>query len=592
MATVQLSPLFNGYQAFDNNGLPAAGALLYSNVAGGIYSIPQPTYSNAAGTVYNPNPIVADASGRFNQEIWLDTSLGYSFTMTLADGTVIGTWDNVVPTASSGNLAGVYDAFAASSGASLVGYTQGNTGAVARTVQSKLQEAVSVKDFGAVGDGVHDDTAAIQAAIAAAEGGKLVLPIGTYATTGLTLSASSNIEIEGYCAILKLTAPGNIININGTGTDPNINIHFKGIIFQGNGQTASTLVTLTHVHGVRFSDCQFYDVSGSGSVHVLLNAAWVTQFDNCYFQASAYTCSSLLRIIGNTQKANFYNCRFLSNSAGDGVYIDTCINNSFYGCDFEGNNIGVRLINTVNGGRCDNNNFNGCDFEVNITYDLAVGSSNNGSLYSVLGTMVDSCTFVGNSSGGTGGIYLDLATRTNLWNISIGNMTISTTTNTVQTFYKRAYGGTATEGVTLSIANTHEWIDQNILSSTFTPTVRSDAGQSPGSYVTQAGSYTRNGRMVYVSGTVYWSGWVSPTGNLQIVFPFTFKNQSSLQQTINVSSGGGGLTWTAGNQLTALGQPNTNYVDIYQFNNSAQSGVAPTTSGVLFFSGTYEIEDV
>jgi hypothetical protein len=44
-------------------------------------------------------------------------------------------------------------------------FTQSGTGAVARTVDSKLKDVVSVKDFGAVGDGVADDRAAIQAAI-------------------------------------------------------------------------------------------------------------------------------------------------------------------------------------------------------------------------------------------------------------------------------------------------------------------------------------------------------------------------------------------------------------------------------------------
>lgn len=77
-------------------------------------------------------------------------------------------------------------------------YTASGIGAVERTTQSKLDDIVSIKDFGAVGDGVTDDTAAIQAAIESIRttGGVIKFTEGTFRTSGPIL-LYSNIVLEG-----------------------------------------------------------------------------------------------------------------------------------------------------------------------------------------------------------------------------------------------------------------------------------------------------------------------------------------------------------------------------------------------------------
>ena len=66
------------------------------------------------------------------------------------------------------------------------GFLPAGANAVTRTIQNKLRDVVSVKDFGAVGNGVADDAPAIQAAIDAVQtatsgnGGSLYFPTGTY----------------------------------------------------------------------------------------------------------------------------------------------------------------------------------------------------------------------------------------------------------------------------------------------------------------------------------------------------------------------------------------------------------------------------
>jgi len=91
-------------------------------------------------------------------------------------------------------------ALAASGGSSLVGFIQAGTGAVTRTAQSKMRESVSVLDFGAVGDGVTNDTAAIQAALnyaATLTGCTVLMPAGTYLVTSTLSFTGHSTQLVG-----------------------------------------------------------------------------------------------------------------------------------------------------------------------------------------------------------------------------------------------------------------------------------------------------------------------------------------------------------------------------------------------------------
>ena len=95
--------------------------------------------------------------------------------------------------------------------ASNVRYVPAGTGAVATTVQTKLRETVSVKDFGAVGDGVADDTAAIQAALDAAK--CVYFPVGDYKITGLNVTTQGQMIYGcGYNSHIQC-ASGTAFNI-------------------------------------------------------------------------------------------------------------------------------------------------------------------------------------------------------------------------------------------------------------------------------------------------------------------------------------------------------------------------------------------
>jgi len=142
-----------------------------------------------------------------------------------------------------------------------VQYIPAGTGAVARTLQDKLREVVSVKDFGAVGDGVTDDTAAIQLALNAAANKELMFPAGTYLAYALkvlggtvvnigaatikkrpaTVSDQTLRQFTGNTTVWWASGPGLMAPIFYITGD---NVAFKGGVIDGN-RSAETYQTAT-----------------------------------------------------------------------------------------------------------------------------------------------------------------------------------------------------------------------------------------------------------------------------------------------------------------------------------------------------------
>jgi len=88
---------------------------------------------------------------------------------------------------------------AASSGAGLIGCIETGTGAVLRTLQAALRDTVSVKDYGAVGDGVTNDTPFIQAAIDAlgVKGGNVFIPNDMKCLIDTALTLKKSVSLVG-----------------------------------------------------------------------------------------------------------------------------------------------------------------------------------------------------------------------------------------------------------------------------------------------------------------------------------------------------------------------------------------------------------
>jgi len=148
---------------------------------------------------------------------------------------------------------------------SLVTFVQAGLGAVVRTAQAKMRDIVSVKDFGAVGDGVADDTVAVTNAIAT--GKDVYVPQGsTFLITGNITGFADGQRIYGGGCFKKL---GSTIQTMFLLPDESDGVWFDGIEFDGTKSLFSAgngvPAILGYItHSLQVTNCYFHDIIDVG----------------------------------------------------------------------------------------------------------------------------------------------------------------------------------------------------------------------------------------------------------------------------------------------------------------------------------------
>ena len=212
-------------------------------------------------------------------------------------------------------------------------------GATPRAVQSKFAEIqVSVKDYGAVGDGVNDDTLAIQAALNYLQslgGGVLLYPKGQYATTSEIRHTATAVTMLGVAAsIVNGSTTGNAIRSTAALTLSGLRItgasSGTGVI----GVTVNlfnTTIIVGHATGVSAANINGDATSGAtatgtGTALVSTNGR-VLLLGGGYAVLGAGTCVSLVGSIGVLVGTNMSSGAIgLNVGAGSTVTALGCLN--------------------------------------------------------------------------------------------------------------------------------------------------------------------------------------------------------------------------------------------------------------------------
>lgn len=151
-----------------------------------------------------------------------------------------------------------------------------------RALNERFSDVVNVLDFGAVGDGVTDDTAAIQSAIDASEGLEVLLPCGVYKTT-TSIHINKSITLLGDSATIKAspTAYHGITIAANTDAVTIRNLTLKNTTDDSGTTTAYAITAMDDVTNCKYQDCIFDGWTGGLALLIRNDGILI---ENCTFR--------------------------------------------------------------------------------------------------------------------------------------------------------------------------------------------------------------------------------------------------------------------------------------------------------------------
>lgn len=468
---------------------------------------------------------------------------------------------------------------------------------------------VSVKDarFGAVGDGVANDTAAIRAALLYLKngGGTLLFPRGTYLTDPIDLRGYSNITLSGdnpssehpYIPVstIKFRSAGAVgiqlsdVTSNTIPAGSAQGIVVKNLFLHGNNLVNACInankSVVIETCAVRYAaqdgivlEAMCYPVklehvisNSNGRYGIYAKAPYSTAFTLRNVECGLNASHGLV-IEGGS--ACVFDSVLCQSNGGDGIFINRRDPSEFA--------YPVYLDRLV---------FLNCYTEANGGWGIRVNSYNNNPAQ--FAGKINDLTFIGCSFNSSNGQHSQVRGCSRVWTANSSYLTVDPLYNTVALDAVEIHGGVKLNGGQIAFpATQNPSALPNVLDDyregTFTPAVVGSTSAGSGVYTIQVGRYTKIGNSIRFDVTIEYSSHTG-TGTLQIAgLPYAHGPVGGCISTVYA----GGLTVPSGQVPIARIASGAQTIDLYSMSTNGVASANPLAmdpAATIIISGEYRI---